>query len=734
MSSENNKKFGTIKGVLIPNITMMFGVILFLRLGVLTAHSGSFQMLAAIALSLVIMTCTSFSIGSLATNMHVGNGGVYYIISRTLGIEIGGAVGLGIYFAQLISITLTVSGFSLSICEIFPEYSLKSVEFLTLTALALISGVSASWALKLQGAILALLLAAIGSILMGSSANLDTTHVSATPFYAGGSLTFWQTFAMFYPAMTGIEAGMALSGSLKNPGKSLYRGNLYSLIFVALCYSGLTLFSALRIPHAILLSDPFSYVDFSISPKLVYLGIWGATLSSAMGCLLGAPRMLHSMAEDGIVFGQLRKVYGRMEEPRIALFVTYALVAFILYFTTIDQIIPMLAMICLVTYGLLNLVTACAELMNSPSWRPRMRTHWKTSLAGFLLIIVAMFMTAPGWAFATLVILASIQVLLQFRDLETGFQDLRESLIFFVSRLALYRLGQPSEHALTWHPQFLVFIVAPTQQEKLILLSQSLTRRSGILSFAIIVPEEWQTQERLQSLREWFKSYMDKKKIACLSEIYPAPNTSEGYTQLIKAYGIGAIQPNTVVLEISEDKIDLDLIDIIETCCCMQKNLVLVRSKDSVSKGVFTRKRTSRKKKIDVWWDPDETSNFDLTMSLVTTLTDGLVFGGANITIKAIVNDENAQAPVHEYLRAYQERSRIKSKILVSSDESMKSSSPHLCFVSLKAMENDPTDEQKNVYMAYLRETLQNNFHWDTVLFVTSYDHVDHRAIYLPQS
>ncbi len=732
MTDLQQKKFGTIKGVLIPNITMMFGVILFLRLGVLTAHAGSIQMLAVIGLSFVIMVFTSFSIGALATNMHVGKGGIYYIISRTLGVEIGGAVGLALYVAQLISTTLTVAGFGVSFCEFYPQFSLPVVEFVTLTVLALLSGVSASWSLRLQGVILALLLTSIGSVFLGSTEYIEPSSAPVVPFYPGGTLGFWATFAMFYPAMTGIEAGMALSGSLRNPGKSLYRGNLYSLIFVALTYAGLALYAAWKIPHSVLLSDPFAFVEFARWSNLIYFGIWGATLSSALGCLLGAPRMLQSMAEDGIVPSALSKVHGRLEEPRYALLVTYLGVALLLFTTTIDQIIPMLAMICLVSYGLLNLVTAMAELMNTPSWRPRLRTPWWTSLSAVILIIIAMFMTAPGWAFLTVVVLGGAHLLLQSRKLKTSFQDLRNSLIFFVSRLALYRLGKPSEHALTWHPQLLVFVSSPTQQERLIRVSHSLTRRSGILSVAIIVPEEWQPQERLNGIKEWFNKHLERQRIACLSEVYPAPSTVEGYSQLIRAYGIGPIQPNTIVFEIDEEKLDASLIDIVETCQLTQKNLMLIRNQDPSQDHIFNKRRGSRRKHIVIHWDPDETSNFAMTMSLVTTLTDGLIFGGAEVTIRADVADEGAEEPVDEYLLHYLHQSRIQAKTEVSSENQDAEKPAHVCFVSLNPLPVNPSTEDRSTYLEHVKQLFQTHNTAPCTVFITCYDDVDHQAIYLP--
>jgi len=725
----DTKKFGTITGVLIPNITMMFGVILFLRLGVITAHAGTIQMLAVIGLSLVIMLTTSFSIGSLATNMQVGSGGVYYIISRTLGIEIGGAIGLVLYFAQLIATTLAISGFSLSLCELFPKLSLTWVECIALTLLTLISGFSASWALRLQGGIVVLLFAAIGSILFGGTDRLQDVQVGA-PFYPGGILSFWPAFALFYPAMTGIEARMSLSGLLKKPSRSLYLGNLYSLLFAAFCYIGLIFFANWKIPHAVLLSDPFSFIDFARWPQIVYMGIWGATLSSALGSLLGAPYMLQSMAEDGIVPRFFGKLYGRLKAPRLAIALTYILVAILLFYTTIDQIIPMLAMICLVSYGLLNFVCGLAELMNTPSWRPALRTHWLTSFAALVLIIVAMFMTAPGWAFSTLLFLLVIYFALRFRQLDASFHDIRESVIFFVSRFTLYRLGRPTEHALTWHPQLLGLIVNPLQQEKLVRFAHNLTKRSGILTFATVVPEDWQTSERLQNSRQALRAQFERWGIGCLSEVYPAPSNSEGFIQLIKAYGIGPIQPNTVVLGIDDKNIDMGLVELIDTCRYMQKNILLVRDSRRCSSSFFRSRMSGRKKFLDLWWNPDDTSNFDLTMSLITTLTDGMAFNGANLTIKAQVKDGHAEMPVYEYLYEYQKKNRIQAKVLVFSQDAEISKPGHMSFIGLKPIDENAILEQKHEYLKYLIEQYHASDHRNITVFVTSYDHVDHRAIY----
>ncbi|MCB1135485.1 MAG: hypothetical protein KDK78_04365, partial [Chlamydiia bacterium] len=620
-------------------------------------------------------------------------------ISRTLGVEIGGAIGMAIFFAQLITIALTLSGFGLSFCELFPQFSITAVELASLLVLALVSGFSAAWALQLQGAILLLLVISLTSIFLGSPERV-TPLADPTPFYPLGSLGFWGCFAMFYPAMTGIEAGMALSGSLRDPGKSLFYGNLYSLVFVAVCYVGLCVFSYHYVPFDNLAADPFALVDFARWPVLVRAGIWGATLSSALGCILAGPRMLQSMAQDGVIAEPLARTHGKKHEPRIALLVTACAAGAVMLFTTIDQIIPMLAMICLASYGLLNFVAAFSELMNIPSWRPEYRVPWYYSLGALVLIVVTMFMIAPGWTFLTFAGLAVLYAVFRARDVQSGFQDLRDSFIFFISRLALYRLEeQDTAHALTWHPQILALLPSPEQGLRLTRMVHSLTRRSGILTFVTVIPEEWETLERLQRTRALLARHFEQMNIACMSDVYPCGNTIEGYQQLVKAYGIGRIQPNTVVLELQEKLLNDSLLDLMDTCRAMEKNLVLLQDNPDIPSFYFKSRAESKKKRIDIWWNSENTHAFNLVWSLVTTLTDGFAFKGALITVKALLPEKYAIESVQEHLESYLKDSRLKAEVkLYHSKERVTDFAP-LSFVCLSSLTDDMEEGERAAYL-----------------------------------
>lgn len=728
---QTNRNFGMFQGVLIPNITMMFGVILFLRLGLITASSGLVQMYIAIGLSLAIMLLTSFSIGSLATNMKVGDGGIYYIISRTLGVEIGGAIGIAIYIAQLISISLTVSGFSISFCEVFPNFSIELTEICTLLILAVFSGFSANWALQIQSAILVLLLASIGAVFMGSTSNIVPME-TAEPFYGVSHIPFWIGFAMFYPALTGIEAGMALSGSLKNPGRSIFYGNVFSLIFVALIYTCISTYTYFYIPMENLISDPFVLIQFSYSPKLVTIGIWAATLSSALGSLLGAPRMLQAMSQDGVISENFSYTQGKHNEPRIAMLFTVIFVAAIMLFTTIDQIIPMLTMICLVSYGLLNFVAAFSELINIPSWRPEFKVHWTYSMTAAILIIITMFMITPGWTFATFLFLFSLYAFLRSRDIESGFQDLRDSFVFFISRLALYRLEDNEQtEALTWHPQILTLVSSPDQSVRITNLTHSLTRRSGILTFVTVIPKDWNTYEQIQSTRAMIARYFEKNHISCLSDVYPCESYWDGYQQLIKAYGIGNIQPNTIAMEISKNAMDDNILNIISVCRLMKKNILFLHDNPNTPIFFHKKRMPSKKKKIDIWWNSEETLSFDLTWSLVSILKDGLAFHGAKVTVKACVDESHARVSVEEYLKKYLKEARLKADVKVYQNDLIPADeAAPLTFVCLSRLPENSPQSIKTSYLQSIQAQAEHLSGNSVTIFVSSYDDVNHGSIY----
>ena len=291
MTSSEANKFGTFKGVYTPSLLTILGVIMYLRMGWVVGQVGLIQSLLIITISSFITFITALSISASATNMKVEGGGAYYMISRSLGVEIGAAVGIPLFIAQALGVSFYIVGFAESLQSFLPGISLTQVSIVTLIGLTTVAYISADLALKTQFLVLTTILLSLISFLWGVFEPKELVPLSVSE-----SVSFWQVFAVFFPAVTGILSGVAMSGDLEDPGHSLPTGTIFAVLTGFVIYMTLAILLYSSAPEEVLRSDPLVMKKLSKLPQLFYLGIWGATLSSALGGLLAAPRNSSSLS------------------------------------------------------------------------------------------------------------------------------------------------------------------------------------------------------------------------------------------------------------------------------------------------------------------------------------------------------------------------------------------------------------------------------------------------------
>ncbi|MCB0296407.1 MAG: amino acid permease, partial [Calditrichaeota bacterium] len=249
----------------------------------------------------IISVTTGLSVSSIATDKKVRAGGSYYIISRSLGLPIGGTLGLALFVGLSFSVSLYLIGFSESFLSYWDiEVTRNSIRIAGTTALLLvtiITFISTALALKTQYFILAAIALSLISIFFGNH-NFEPAEplLSSIP-----SAAPWMVlFGIFFPAVTGFEAGVSMSGDLKDPKKSIPLGTILAITVGLIVYIGLAVFFSYRVSSDALVNNSNILLDISFFPPLVIAGIWGATLSSAMGSILGAPRILQAASSDKI--------------------------------------------------------------------------------------------------------------------------------------------------------------------------------------------------------------------------------------------------------------------------------------------------------------------------------------------------------------------------------------------------------------------------------------------------
>jgi len=298
------KRFGTFGGVFTPNVLTILGVILFLRAGWVVGNAGLKNALLILCVANVITLLTSLSLSAIATNIKVKGGGAYFLISRSLGLEIGGSIGVALYLAQAISVAFYALGFCESLTFLLPNLNLPYLGTATLILLFIVGWIGADLAIKAQY----IIMGALGLALLSFFAGVRPEPVwsdNFAPQYLPGH-DFWTVFAIFFPAVTGIMSGVSMSGDLKDPSRSIPRGTLWAVGITFVIYAAQMLWLSRNADRASLQNNNMVVRDTAWFGPLIFVGLWAATLSSALASLVAAPRTLQALAGDGVVRGSLR--------------------------------------------------------------------------------------------------------------------------------------------------------------------------------------------------------------------------------------------------------------------------------------------------------------------------------------------------------------------------------------------------------------------------------------------
>ncbi|MDZ7806232.1 MAG: amino acid permease [Gracilimonas sp.] len=638
----NKGGLGTFGGVFTPSILTILGVIMYLRFGWVVGNVGLIGTLLIVTIATSITFLTALSIASIATDQRVRIGGAYYMISRSLGIESGGAIGIPLYIALAFSVALYTVGFAESVVGVFPSLDMTVVGIVTTISVAALALISAKVAIRAQyfimfGIVLSLLSLAFGSPIEAS--NIEMWGASDQ-----NSEGFWVVFAVFFPAVTGIMAGVNMSGDLENPAKSIPRGTFYAIGVGYVIYMVLPIILANRADALTLIEDPLIMRRMSYWGDAILIGVWGATLSSAMGSILGAPRVLQALARDGVLPRWLRwlgRGEGDDDSPRVGTILTLAIALVAVWFGDLNLIAPVLTMFFLTTYGVLNIAAGIERLLKSPSFRPKFSVHWFFSLVGAVGCIAVMFLInaiATGIAFLFVVI---IFVWLQQREMKAAWGDVRNGIWMAITRAGLMRISSGQESK-TWRPHPLVLSGAPTKRWHLIELASSLTHNRGILTIASVLTSSSISAERRKNMENNIRDFLNKRSVQGLVRVTTAPDPFEGGERLIESYGLGALVPNTVILGDSESEENREkYCNMITHFHKQQRNVMVVHENED--KGYGNRKR------IDIWWGGLK-GNGGLMIILGYLLQSSRKWYDAEVRLKMVVEDEKAKEDAKQNL------------------------------------------------------------------------------------
>jgi hypothetical protein len=362
---------------------------------------------------------------------------------------------------------------------------------------------------------------------------------------------------------------------------------------------------------------------------------------------------LQALARDGVLPRALRwlgRGNGAADEPRLGTIVTFGIAFVAVYFGNLNLIAPVLTMFFLTTYGMLNITSALETLLQSPSFRPSFRVHWAWSLLGALGCIAVMLLINPLATLFAVMFMLAISLWLRKRNVRTGWSDLRQGLLLALTRISLRHLNSEPD-VKNWRPHLLVMSGAPTQRWYLIDFANAISHRQALLSIITVITEAHITPQRLESMRVANSEYIEKRGVEAFLRVFKAEDPFIGTERFIAAYGLGSLQPNTVVLGDSE-RTDMrhNYAQMLMNLHALERNLIIVKENQHDSFGF--------RQRIDVWWSGLK-GNGGLMMTLAYLLTVSQSWHDATININMVVQDDAAVAPAKRNLEQVINSSRI---------------------------------------------------------------------------
>uniref|UniRef100_A0A3Q2YZW8 Solute carrier family 12 member 3 n=1 Tax=Hippocampus comes TaxID=109280 RepID=A0A3Q2YZW8_HIPCM len=561
----------------------IWGVMLFIRMSWIVGQAGIGLTIGIILMATLVTTITGLSTSAIATNGFVRGGGAYYLISRSLGPEFGGSIGLIFAFANAVAVAMYVVGFAETVdVDALMTDELNDIRIVGTLTVILLLGISVAgmeWEAKAQIVLLLVLLAAIANYFIGSL--IPSQDKKPRGFFGYQTAifvenlgpdfrddeTFFSVFAIFFPAATGILAGANISGDLSDPQSAIPKGTLLAILITGLTYVGVAISAGSCMVRDATgdvndtLSDTVNCTDaaactlgydFSICKEggcqyglmndfqvrclasafgpLITAGIFSATLSSALASLVSAPKVFQLC----LCVPHRRSISADGDAP--APFVAHF---FFFLSAELNIIAPIISNFFLASYALINFSVFHASLANSPGWRPSFKYYnmW-VSLLGAILCCVVMFVINWWAALVTLLIVLALYIYVSYKKPDVNWGSSTQALIYNQALTQCLNLTGVEDHVKNFRPQCLVLTGYPSARPALLQLVHSFTKNVGLM---VCGHEASQEHARCQR-------WLNKKRIKAFYAPVFSDTLRHGAHFLLQSVGLGRLKPNTLVL------------------------------------------------------------------------------------------------------------------------------------------------------------------------------------------
>ncbi|GAB5355398.1 hypothetical protein AAMO2058_000202100 [Amorphochlora amoebiformis] len=576
-SPMTHNQLGLINGVVVPCSLNILGVVLFLWLPWALGQAGGGELLGMFVLGETQTVLTVLSLSAIVSNGTMKGGGSYFMISRSLGPELGGAMGFLFYISYAVSATFYAAGFGKEVQQTwFPDMTgawngmfLTLCSSIALLLVLVVALIGASLFTKINSFLFLIqfvaIFTALGSIFFGKPQNSDGWSSSKLRENWGrgyashddacdGGCDFRKVFAIVFPAVTGVMEGANLSGDLKNPGRDIGRGTLIAVLMAFMTYILLIIAFAGAFDRDELRTNQAIFQEACVNNYIVVVGILVSTSSSALGAIFGGSRVLQALARDELFpyTKFLGKGTAKGDEPWVAVLFTWGIAQACAFIGGLDKIAPIISTFFCLSYACCNLACFLVSISGTPNFRPRFKYFsWHTCVAGILLNIFIMFYLNVYYAAAAICLMLAIFAYLVYKAPTTTWGDVRQALMYHQVRKYLLRLDARKQHGKTWRPSVLLLI--NKLNGPLVEFCNHMKKGGLYVIGNVVLGNSFDrltvTANRMQKA---LGEYIHVENLKAFPAVAVGRSARTAYQNLMLTSGLGAMTPNTVVIPFIE--------------------------------------------------------------------------------------------------------------------------------------------------------------------------------------
>ncbi len=655
--SNTAKKFGTFGGVFTPTFLTILGVIMYLRLGWVVGNAGLLGAWMIIIISFLITLCTALSMSAITTNIRIGAGGAYAIVSQALGLEVGGSLGIPRYISQGLAVTMYIFGFREGWLGIFPDHNAFLVDITVFALLISIAYISANLAIKTQFIIMGIIvlsLISIGIAAYQGSMTIPTNDALRWGSFKGSvengfsGSNFWIVFAVFFPAATGIMAGANMSGELKDPKRSIPAGTLWAIGVSFVIYMALAFWISRSATETELLNNYYIMVEKAYIGPLILAGILGATFSSALASIVGSSRILFAMGEHKVLpFSDFLAGQSKNGQPRNAMLVTGVLIFATLLLRNINAVAPLVTLFFLITYAMINVVVIIEQNLGLISYRPVFKIYRWVPWFGLVSSVFAMFIINPTVSLLSIIIVLIVYWYLSRQNLETPFEDVRSGLfVSFAEWAAKNTWGMKKMQQRAWKANLMVPVRDVNGLKGTFEFLRNIAKPKGSVKLLGIEPfsESSTLADELEAISASFR----QKDVFSSSSVIHTEEFAKGINYGSQALQGAFFRPNIVFLNLQDhDDYEKELRPVMKESIRLEIGVLLYLSHPMALLGQRNTINvwvSDRKTKWDLGWN---IGNLDLSVLVAYKLK---MNWGARIRLITVISDPNEADNARNFL------------------------------------------------------------------------------------